>query len=364
MTSIRRVLMSGDTVGGVFCYALDLARGLTSSGVHVVLATMGRLATPAQRDEASRIEGLILYDSGFALEWMDEPWAEVERAGRWLLDLEATFRPDVVHLNGYAHAALPFRAPVVLVGHSSVCSWWKAVKGERLPARYSRYGVALAQGLAAADVVVAPTATTLRALERRYGPVRLSRVIPNGVFEARFRPRDKERFVLAAGRPWDEGKNFRALAAVAKQLAFPIRLAGAQPGDPVPEGLVSLGSLDRDALAEVMGRAAIFAHPARYEPFGLAPLEAALSGAALVLGDIPSLREVWGDSALFVPPDDHQALASTLSWLGETPDARALWAERARSRARAFDAGAMTRAYLAVYESLGARSAITAAVTP
>ncbi len=31
--------------------------------------------------------------------------------------------------------------------------------------------------------------------------------------------------------------------------------------------------------------------PARYEPFGLSVLEAALSGCALVLGDIPSLRE-------------------------------------------------------------------------
>jgi glycosyltransferase involved in cell wall biosynthesis len=356
MTAIRRVLMSGDTVGGVWSYALELARGLATSGVHVVLATMGRLATRAQREEAARIEGLILYDSGFALEWMDEPWAEVERAGRWLLDLEASFRPDVVHLNGYAHAALPFRAPTVLVGHSSVCSWWKAVKSERLPVRYARYGVALARGLAAADAVVAPTATTLRALERRYGPVRRGRVIPNGVFEDRFEPREKERFVLAAGRPWDEGKNFAALSAAAKRLAIPVRLAGAGPEEPTPEGLVSLGRLDRDALADLMGRAAIFAHPARYEPFGLAPLEAALSGAALVLGDIPSLREVWGDSALFVPPDDHEALASVLAWLADAPDARALWSARARARARTFDARVMTRAYLDLYESLGARA--------
>ena len=56
-----------------------------------------------------------------------------------------------------------------------------------------------------------------------------------------------------------------------------------------------------------MGRAAIYALPARYEPFGLSILEAALSGCALVIGDIPSLREIWADAALFVPSDGHDA---------------------------------------------------------
>ena len=63
-----------------------------------------------------------------------------------------------------------------------------------------------------------------------------------------------------------------------------------------------LGRLSAGELADWYARAAIYALPARYEPFGLSALEAALSGCALVLGDIPSLREIWGDAALFVPP--------------------------------------------------------------
>jgi glycogen(starch) synthase len=47
--------------------------------------------------------------------------------------------------------------------------------------------------------------------------------------------------------------------------------------------------------------------PARYEPFGLSVLEAALSGCALVLGDIASLREVWGGAACYVRPGDSRA---------------------------------------------------------
>ena len=57
-----------------------------------------------------------------------------------------------------------------------------------------------------------------------------------------------------------------------------------------------LGSLSPRALAAWLARAAIYCLPARYEPFGLSVLEAALSGCALVLGDIPSLREIWDDA--------------------------------------------------------------------
>ncbi|MEB3829625.1 glycosyltransferase [Phormidium sp. CCY1219] len=58
-----------------------------------------------------------------------------------------------------------------------------------------------------------------------------------------------------------------------------------------------------EELSHWYARAAIYAFPARYEPFGLSVLEAALSGCALVLGDIPRLREMWGDAAVFANPD-------------------------------------------------------------
>src|SRR5690606_3875973 len=121
-----------------------------------------------------------------------------------------------------------------------------------------------------------------------------------------------EPFVLTAGRLWDRAKNVAALDAVAPSLPWPVLVAGDDSG---PDGqaeigrnLRPLGLLAPAELAQWMGRAAVFALPARYEPFGLAVLEAALSGCALVLGDIPTFRELWDDTALFVPPDDHAAL--------------------------------------------------------
>jgi glycosyltransferase involved in cell wall biosynthesis len=100
-----------------------------------------------------------------------------------------------------------------------------------------------------------------------------------------------------------------------------------------------------------MGRASIYALPARYEPFGLSALEAALAGCALVLGDIPSLRELWRDAALFVDPDDHERLTHTLQRLIDDYELRRTIAQRCRARALAFDSRTMAAGYLRAYES-------------
>lgn len=115
-----RILMTADAAGGVWTYALDMARALTRRGVTVGLATMGPPLTRDQREEALSIPVVELFESAFKLEWMPDPWDDVRRAGEWLLALEARLKPDLVHLNGYAHAALPWRSPVLAVGLVSV----------------------------------------------------------------------------------------------------------------------------------------------------------------------------------------------------------------------------------------------------
>lgn len=351
-TPPERVLMTADAVGGVFTYALTLGNELSRRGVRVDLALMGGGVRDGQREAAARIPGLTLHEGAFALEWMEDPWSDVGRAGDWLGALEQRLRPDVVHLNGYCHAAC-FRAPTVVVGHSCVLSWWEAVLGEPAPARYDRYRREVAAGLAAASAVVAPSSAMQRELARHYGPIPSGAVVHNGAPRPAPIDAGKEPFVLSAGRVWDRAKNVEALARVAPRLAWPVKVAGS---DVHPDGtrralsgVESCGWLDGDALAALMARASIFALPARYEPFGLCPLEAALRGAALVLGDIESLREVWGDAAVFVPPDDDDALAGALSRLIDDRAARLRLAARGRERARGFTADRMARQTLEVY---------------
>jgi len=325
--------MTADTVGGVWRYAVELARALGGEA-EVTLATMGAPASAEQRAEAPcRLE-----ESSFALEWMPDPWEDVAAAGEWLLGLAEEVRPDVVHLNGYAHAALPWRAPVLVVAHSDVLTWWDAVRSEEAPAEWARYREAVQAGLRAADAVAVPTAAYRDALRRRFDLVGDWYLVPNGRTPLPCRP--KERYVAAAGRFWDEAKSLAAIERVAPRLAWPVRVAGAD------------GHLPAREVEELVARAAIFVAPARYEPFGLAALEAGTAGCALVLGDIPSLREVWGDAALYVAPGDEEALEAALARLIADAPLRARLGARARERAARYTPEAMARRYRGIYARL------------
>ena len=356
---VRHVLMTADAVGGVWTYALDLARALGERGVRVSLALMGPPPSDAQREEAAAIETADLYERPFALEWMDDPWCEVDQAGDWLLDLERDLRPDVVHLNGYCHAGLAWQAPVLVVGHSCVLSWWRAVYGTDAPAKWDQYAEKVADGLAAADLVVAPTTAMLSTLEFHYGPLARGRVIPNGRCANGLHaapPSAKDAIVLTAGRLWDQAKNVELLASVAPYLSWPVYIAGESrkpSGDTVAYGDVhGLGRLSTRELAGWMARAAIYALPARYEPFGLSIVEAGLAGCALVLGDIRSQREIWGDAALFVPPDNRRALAAAIETLTADHERRQEMASRAQARARELTPRRMADAYYGAYRDL------------
>lgn len=352
-----KVLMTADTVGGVWTYALRLCSALQPHGVQIALATMGAPLTPRQHEEAARISNLTIYESSYKLEWMEDPWEDVAAAGDWLLGLARALQPDLVHLNGYAHGALPWGAPVLVVGHSCVLSWWEAVKGGApTPASSDRYRDEVRCGLQAADIVAAPSRAMLGALERHYGPFRESRAIYNGQDATLFAPGRKEPFVLSAGRLWDEGKNVAALCEIAPMLSWPVYVAGEERhpagGQADTRGVRPLGRLPSQELAAWFARASIYALPARYEPFGLSALEAGLAGCALVLADIASLREIWGDAALFVAPEDSHALCTTLASLIDDEAARRALAARARQRALQFTTESMAGEYFAVYKGL------------
>jgi glycosyltransferase involved in cell wall biosynthesis len=347
-----RVLMTADGVGGVFGFAVDLARELCARGVEVELAVMGEPLAPHQRAALRGVRGLELHERKCALEWMSDPWADVDAAGEWLGELARRHRPALVHLNGYAHAALEFGAPKLVVAHSCVRGWWRAVHGEAAPARYAEYTRRVGAGLDGADAVVAPTRAMLATLAEEYG-FRGGDVIPNGIDHGLFRAEHKQAYYVAAGRFWDPAKNLELIAGAAERLPWPVRIAGDCGERPRGAGRAQLlGALGRSELASHFAGASVLLHPARYEPFGLVPLEAAVSGCALVLGDIPSLREVWGDAASYVAPNDADALLDAARRLATDADERRELAARALARARANTASAMASRYLGAYQRL------------
>jgi glycosyltransferase involved in cell wall biosynthesis len=357
--------MTTDTVGGVWTYALELTRALQPYDVEVLLAIMGPSLTTSQQDDARSLPNLSLFKSNYKLEWMPECWADVKRAGDWLLHLENRLQPDLIHLNGYAHANLPWKNPTLVAGHSCVFSWWQAVKGETPPDEWQRYKTEVHNGLRAADLVVTPSAAMLRALNKHYGSISNPRVIHNGRNPEHFKPRLKREVVLSAGRLWDEAKNIHRVAEIASELPWPVLVAGEfqHPDQPARPSFIArecrwLGSLSESELRRWYAAASIYALPALYEPFGYTPLEAAMSGCALVLGDIESLREIWNDAAVFVDPNDSKALKHELLKLITDSERRREMSQRAHERALDFTSARMAQDYFAAYDELLAMKVI------
>ncbi|KAA0680673.1 glycosyltransferase family 4 protein [Roseomonas genomospecies 6] len=360
------LMMTADSVGGVWTYALDLAQELSADGLRVTLAVLGPSPQPDQTAAAGVIPGLELIDTGLPLDWMAEDPAAIRRGAEALGALARRLGVDLVHINSPALAAdAGFMVPVVGVCHSCLATWWAAVDGGAMPGDFRWRTEVLARGYRACDALAAPTAALAQATAAAYGlppPV----VVRNGrrppVDGA---PDGRERFVFTAGRLWDDGKNIAALDAAAALLNAPVIAAGPLDG---PGGnrrslrhARALGRIDAASVAAWLARAPVFASAALYEPFGLTVLEAAQAGCALVLSDIATFRELWDGAALFVEPRDSAALAATLRRLLDDPAEAGSLGAAARLRAGRYGLEPMATGMRGLYRSVLARRAPTAA---
>lgn len=348
-----RILMTTDGIGGVWNYSIRLAGALEPHGVQIALATMGPAMSESQRQQVRRFPHVQLYESTFKLEWMRDPWPDVDRAGHWLLGLAEGLKPDLVHLNGYVHASLPWPSPTLVVGHSCVCSWFEAVRKCDPTPQWNEYRRRVKLGLSRAGLVTAPTAAALDSLRKHHGAFRSAGPVYNGLDdEGDYLPRSDD-VVFSVGRLWDPGKNIATLDRAARNIRLPVMAAGATEG---PDGqrismkaIRHIGFLDQTLLWEWYHRAAVFVQPSLYEPFGLAALEAARAGCPLVLSDIPSLREVWGDAAIFVAPEDPEALAHEVNRLLDDVSLRRHYRHVGQQRAQVYTLTRMAELYYHTY---------------
>jgi glycosyltransferase involved in cell wall biosynthesis len=335
---------------------MELVREFDRRGLTVILATIGPRLTDEQQSEIAALRHVLHSEHVCRLrwDWTDEAWQDVDEAGQWLLELARVHEPDLVQVSDMSHGALPWRVPSVIVAHSCVLGRWEAVHGAPTPPSLEVYRRRMREGLAAADLIVTPTGAMLDALERICGRLPNAQVIWNARARDAFRAGPKTYSVLGLGRVWDPAKNLDALDRAAGGLSWPVAIAG-EIRDPHGEAVRLahaqwLGVLAPSELAAALASASIFCLPARYEPSGIAITEAALSGCALVLGDLPGLRELWSDAALFVPNDD-EALRSALQWTISHPSARERLAAQAYAVAQAWTPATMAATYLARYRS-------------
>jgi len=348
------VLVTLDAIGGVWRYAMDLAEGLTRAGYRFTFAGLGPRPSPQQQREAEALGRLHWLDA--PLDWTAEAEAELDVIPDLLQQLVAQSDVDLVHLNLPSQAcALELDVPVLVVSHSCVVTWFAAVRQSPVPADWQWQYRRNRSGFDVASAVLAPSRSHAEMLRASYGAIGNLDVVYNGSRPG-LASAPKDNVVFAAGRWWDEGKNGAVLDRAARHTAWPVIMAGSVRGPNgqyfAIEGAEAPGELAHGEVLHRMSRAAVVASPSIYEPFGLAPLEAAQAGAALVLSDIPTYRELWEGAALFAPADDDHAFAAALNSLAEDPALRDDLAARARRRAQDFTLERQATAMQAVYDRL------------
>jgi glycosyltransferase involved in cell wall biosynthesis len=114
-----------------------------------------------------------------------------------------------------------------------------------------------------------------------------------------------------------------------------------------------LGYVDSLELPSLYRNARALVSPSLWEGFGLPLLEAMASTTPLVASDIPVHREVAADAAVFVPPEDPEAIANGIESVWTDEALRARLAARGAARVRDFSWASSARKMLGVYRRLG-----------
>jgi glycosyltransferase involved in cell wall biosynthesis len=353
-------LLTADAVGGVWQYAVDLAHALRVEDIEPIVAVLGPPPTPDQRACAG---DLRVIETGLPLDWLCGDAAPVLAAGTAIAEVAASEGIDCIQLNmPTLGARATFPVPVVAVTHGCVSTWWEAAQDSPLGADYLWHRKLMAEGLHAADLVVAPTAAYGTIIARHYDLIQPPLTVHNGRRSLQSASNAAMHdHVFTAGRLWDRVKNASVLDRIADRLAVPFLAAGPVEGPHGEtirlEALHLLGTLSEQSVAERLAPRPVFVSAARFEPFGLAVLEAASAGCALVLSDIPTFRELWEGVAIFVPPDDDRGFAHAIDRIIGNQSLRVSLGTAARNRASRFTPAAAARAMARAFRHLAHRSA-------
>lgn len=126
------------------------------------------------------------------------------------------------------------------------------------------------------------------------------------------------RLVCVGGKGWLNGPFYETLAADPRLAAHVDLLSG----------------IDDDMLIRLYDRSLFTIYPSRYEGWGLPVTEALCRGKVVVTTSASSLPEAGGDFALYVPPGDPAALASTVAALVDDPEWRRVLEDRIATQFR------------------------------
>jgi len=359
------VLMTTDTLSSIWTYTRELACELDQRGWRVTLVSFGDIPLPEQISWMRALRRLDYRPTAFRLDWMQEGQRDFGESSDYLRALVNELRPDVFHCNHLCYGET-VHLPRVLVAHGDYLTWWRETH-DREPADSSWlrwYRRTIARAISQADILVAPTEWMLNQVRTTYAACKRQQVIARGRNPIQFNPYvTKENSVIAVGRRLDAGSGIYLLA----QCDLPVPVLVAEEDLPLPrpsvqaEATVSFadnkirfaGPQTEAQMRLLYSRGSVYASTTRYEISAMSILGAALSRCALVLNEIPPLRELWRDSALYFSRNDRESLSRAINLLSSDEGLRLEFANRAFRRARErFTAKRMADDYIALYQMM------------
>jgi len=127
--------------------------------------------------------------------------------------------------------------------------------------------------------------------------------------------------LVLAGRSGNYG--YREIEALAKQ-------------DDLKGDVILLGYVSQENYPTLMASSSAFVFPSKFEGFGLPVLEAMASGVPVACSDIPALREVAEEAALYFDPDNIEDMTNKIEKIFEDKEERNLLREKGLERAKKF----------------------------
>lgn len=365
------VLMTSDTLNGaLWAYTQELVTELARRGTRVTLVSFGEIPLPEQTSWMERVQGLEYRPTAFRLDWMHEARQDFAEASAYLCSLVNEIKPDLFHSNHLCYGALPISMPRIAVAHGDLITWWKAAHGrEPKESAWTRwYRETTARGIYEASAVVAASDWMLESLRSTYVVPMNGQVINTGRNPGQFNPyTTKDDSVLSVGRTYDAASQMHLVADLPEPVPLfmvdssQVEEVEETDGDDWENGgtptRVLRGPKSSAQMRLLYSRAAMFVSASRYEPSGMTILEAALSRCALILNDIPAMREIWGPAAVYFRTNDGDSLSEAVRILNGDPLLRRTFANRAFNRARqSYNSKRMADSYLQLYRSVGGRA--------
>jgi glycosyltransferase involved in cell wall biosynthesis len=282
----------------------------------------------------------------------------------WPRAEELTGPVDIVHSLDLIPP--PSRYPVAVTVHDVVTADLPGLH----PGRARRMQRLQLAALPRAAAVLAVSNATANSLVAQGVDRARIHVTPNGL--SRFPPPVSPpippgRFILAVGSLEPRKGHELLLRAVARSQLTGIRLVFAGPDAGraahirqlarrlgLADGLSLLGRVDDAVLAGLYRNATLVCLPSFGEGFGLPVLEAMSFGTPVVASDVPALREVAGDAAVFAIRGDADDLGRQLERVVSDQELRTLLAQRGTARAQWFTWERTAEATIRAYrEALG-----------